>query len=504
MSFWRPLQLSDEFDDAHIPHLLVKPQFETDSYTVFLTDLTNIWSEQLDLAGIVQRALVEKSPIEVSKQDTAQLTILLDNVQKPLLGHQDATCRVTKTPDATDGGVVLHTTIALPKPLDSLQWKFHLRKRSPATLRNELILPLLMTSQIQHESIHGLIAIISEKDKVITRMTDQFESSNMDLAAAFPSIGIKSRKIVKREQAAKHVPGLRPFDKASWQSKSASLQHEPSTLDVFQEALSHCTPKIPPSLNSDDEADNWWSKIDSELKGIKPRRKEPEPPSRASPASSETDDDETEDEFETHDNFKARQPQNNVQLEQHTHQPSSSPKLDQLANDATTDEEDDDDLDAPVSRSQTRKQSQSQARGKEPSSPNLIPPKVEPSPPQNRDTRKPFRIGGKGSRSRTPSIAPEEVSGANDESTIVTTAHEQQTTTLKAARKPFKIGGKAKAEAAIVQDAAPVAATVEQAPQVEDREETAEEKAERKRQELKRRNEDLAKKQVQSKKKRRF
>ena len=108
-------------------------------------------------------------------------------------------------------------------------------------------------------------------------------------------------------------------------------------------------------------------------------------------------------------------------------------------------------------------------------------------------------------------------------------------TTAKASRKPFRIGGKDRAltdnsEASSIphplskplktrhsyavssenHSVAPVprkASTkieVEESSPIEEREETPEEKAERKRLELKRRNDDLAKKQAQNKRKKRF
>jgi hypothetical protein len=193
---WRVLELSEQPHGEHIPQLLVKPVFGPDSYTVHLTCLSNIWSEELDLDGILDRALQEQSPIEVSKHDTAQLAILLENIKKSLEHTNDAVCRITRS---ENNGLTLHTSVSLPKPLDRLTWKFDLERRASTTLKNELILPLLVSSHIQHERLTSLISTINEKDKAITRLVDQFESSNLDLAAAFPVIsGLKSgRKVVK-------------------------------------------------------------------------------------------------------------------------------------------------------------------------------------------------------------------------------------------------------------------------------------------------------------------
>ena len=137
MSSWRVLELSEQPDGEPIPQLLVKPAFNSDSYTVFLTCLTNIWSEDLDLHAIVRRAAQQQSPIEISEQDTTQLNILLDNLSTCLSGSDDAECRLTR--NGADG-ITLHTMIRLPEPLDSLTWEFHLQRRSPVTLKNELIL----------------------------------------------------------------------------------------------------------------------------------------------------------------------------------------------------------------------------------------------------------------------------------------------------------------------------------------------------------------------------
>jgi hypothetical protein len=313
MSFWRALGLSDQPDGEQIPPLLIKPHFGSDTYTIFLTDLSNIWSEELDVAGIVDRALQQKSPIEVSKQDTAQIAILLENVQHSLAVNDATSCSMT---GAGGDGITLHTAISLPEPLGSLQWEFQLGKRTAVTLKDELILPLLVSSQIQHGRLHDLVSTITEKDRIITRLMDQYESSNLDLMAAFPSVGglKSSRKVVKREQVAKHVPSFQVFDKDRWRRETTELHDTTvSTLDLFQEALSECTSKVPSRLLSDNGSHLWWNKIGTALKplGSNSNRRgranttNLELASKSKPVEPECDADETEDEFEVHENFKA-------------------------------------------------------------------------------------------------------------------------------------------------------------------------------------------------------
>jgi len=304
MSCWRLLKLS-QAPNAHVPQLLIKTEFSAKTYSVFLTDLNNIWGEELDLSGIIQRASQQESPIEVSKQDTTQLSILLDNVRKSLTNSGDTTCRITRNDTE---GVILNTTTSLPEPLDSLRWKFCLSKKSSITLRNELTLPLLVSSHIQHERLNSLVTSITEKDKAITRLLDQFESNNLDLAAAFPSIGGSrpGRRLIKREQAARHVPALQPFHEDSWKQQTSQLKESDlSTLGLFQEALSQCTLKVPSQLKSEDEQKSWWTEIGDTLTSPEPSLRSV-PKKMISPTTprSELSEDETEDEFETHEHFK--------------------------------------------------------------------------------------------------------------------------------------------------------------------------------------------------------
>ena len=307
MSCWRVLKLSEEPGDKQVPQLLIKPSFQQDSYIVHLTDLSNIWSEESDLNSIVDRASQEQSPIEVSKQDTAQLAILLDNVRKSLVDADDAVCRITRN---DRDGITLHTSIRLPEPLDSLTWKFHLKKRPSIVLKNELILPLLVSSHIQHERINGLITTINNKDKAITRLTDHFDSNHMDLAAAFPSIGgtKAGRRIIKREQAAKHIPALKSFGEDAWRQETGQLRDSSlTTLGLFQEALAHSTPDVPMQLKSEVQQQDWWTAVSDRLNmpnTLTRRRLKSTSPKNLKKVMALSSDQETEDEFETHEHFK--------------------------------------------------------------------------------------------------------------------------------------------------------------------------------------------------------
>lgn len=560
MSCWRILQLSEK--STTIPQLLIKTQFDASSYSVLLTDLTNIWSEDLELPGVVRRVSDVESPIEVSERDTSQLATLFDHVQKSLSGSIYSTATISK--DKLDN-VVLHTSVSLPEPLDSLTWKFHLVKGTAAALKNELILPLLLSSHIQHKRTSSLLSVISDKDRAITRLVDQYESSNLDLAAAFPSIGnAKSgKRVVRREQAARHIPGLQNFDPVMWKRETAGMvDTDVSTLDLFQEALSECTSIIPPKLKAgDDENYYWWEHLESSMSksgaGSRAKivREEAAIPPRAPVSDSETEEEETEDEFETHDNFKVcfhsfsglltftntsqtRGPAKNLEpFAIHGSSPTTA-----LQEDDTTiqnamyedqDGDEDEDLDAPPKvQSQSRGvQSRSNAPSSQATAPTRASPMRNSSPPA-KPKAKGFRIGGRTKQTESPSVASDgEKSTPQPQNEGVPAQLKAEEPDKPAKKNGFKIGGRAKQQtptgvadsqssegpsarrstSTITQrdEIENLISTITQSqkqnlPMEEEREETEEEKVERKRRELKRKNEELAKKQAQSKKKKRF
>lgn len=533
---WRVLELSEQPDGERIPQLLVKPVFGPDSYTVHLTCLSNIWSEELDLDGILNRALQEQSPIEVSRQDTAQLAVLLEKIKKSLENSDDAVCRITRS---DNNALSLQTSISLPAPLDSLTWKFDLVQRASTTLKNELILPLLVSSHIQHERLASLVSTIIEKDKAINRLVDQFESSNLDLASAFPIISsLKSgRKGVKREQAAKHIPALQPFGEEAFNQKTAQLvDSHVNTLGLFQEALSECTPSVPPQLKADDSDREWWTTVPARLSApsapAKTKARKSAPVASLSKGTADPSDDETEDDFETHANFKVRvvgesrirllttsQTRNQdaapIDMRKPLTAPASKPKSETSDTDTA---EEDDDLDAPP-KSQSQRSSQPTRkpppRAKSSSPEHLFPPKA-----------KGFRIGRRAKKaseeplpSRTSEYLSVEATPNIDDVPADDSPPTANAEIPRKAKRNFKIGGKGKGSEPVPSMADRTRAThspsvqprssprpaKEETPEVEEEyEETPEEKAERRRAELKRKTEEAAKKGAQSKKKRRF
>jgi hypothetical protein len=202
--------------------------------------------------------------------------------------------------------------------------------------------------------------------------------------------------------------------------------------------------------------------------------------------------------------------------------------------------EDDDDLDAPPkSQSQTLEQPTKKSPFRANSStPEDLPSPRPDTPPAAKSKVKGFRIGGKvkqvAAESPPPDPKDQEPMPSVDDTTPKEPLSSQMiadvSSTPKKPKKTFKIGGKGKGgnggssqvhgTAPQVPDrtrdtyspsvappsSPPVEKSAKEPSPIEkvEREETAEEKAERRRAELKRKTEEAAKKQAQSKKKRRF
>ncbi|KAF2010664.1 hypothetical protein BU24DRAFT_427770 [Aaosphaeria arxii CBS 175.79] len=528
MACWRVLEL-DPSTSIGVPQLLIKADFGEHGYILWLTDLSNIWSEDLSVVGIMERAVEVESPIEVGRQDTTQQGILLEHLQNSLTNAEGTVCRLTKY---NESGVILNTVIDLPEPLDSLKWKFCLRKQSPTMLKNELILPLLLSGHIQYTRVKKLTTIIAEKDKAMSRLLDQYASNHLDLASVFPSVsGSKgNRRIAKREQVSRYIPALRPFVQDEWMEETTRhLYPELCTLDLFQEALSECNPSVPSSMKSREDEGIWWENIKATMDMSPPR---PTSTTRLDPViesrpSSEGEDTETEDEFETHENFKSRIPE----------------RRDNSADDNRDNSD-------PTSKNDSQSQSRLQHRMKLESQDHVLPTRRRSSlsveqpalatslpavpsdhskhpiaePTTSRPKPKGFKIGG---AKRSPATVEAKIT--SEENVLEDNMNVQITTASQhnegRRRKGFKIGGKDKRTseketknefAGHIEESSrlteiPDVEPTRGASQVETKDtheeevkhdETAEEKAERKRSELKRKNDDLSRRQAQRKKKR--
>ena len=259
-SKWMPLELSNSTKNT--PKLLVKASFSSKSYQIFVTDLSRIWSEELESRDIIRRAIKDDTAID-PYQNVSQLPILLDKVALSLKGIQGTKRRIVET--QTDA-LLLQTTTPLPPPLEALHWNIHLKLLTSDVLKKEFVLPLLASSFIQNQQIADLISHLKDKDNVISKLLDQLESNNVDLSTVFPSVsGVKpAKKATLRQQAARYVSGLGAFDEGQWRvsPRKPETRSVPIFGDLMSGVLSNSDMSVLETLNVEGTSGSWWTNLE--------------------------------------------------------------------------------------------------------------------------------------------------------------------------------------------------------------------------------------------------
>ncbi|RYP22394.1 hypothetical protein DL767_009053 [Monosporascus sp. MG133] len=257
-SKWRPLPT---FPD--LPALLVSPGFDvaSSSYSLQVTDLANIWAEKLDRKGILRRSLNEDTSIDLSDGDREQWRVFLTKLEAafdPALPDHEHTSLILS--QHNNGGLVLHVTCVLPKPLEPLKWPIFLTKRQPDVLASELVVPLIQANQVRTQETDYLVAKLKEKDAVITRLVDKLQAVGTGLENVFHGLPMKRK--VTRTMAEEKVQGLAPFNEHEWRSQCAPTlkahQDVPSLIfDAFSngELPGGRNVKVPEQVN------DWWMKL---------------------------------------------------------------------------------------------------------------------------------------------------------------------------------------------------------------------------------------------------
>ncbi|QPG95107.1 hypothetical protein C2857_007683 [Epichloe festucae Fl1] len=215
---WRPLPMPVS---SGLPVLLVSVDVGPSSYAVSISDMANIWSENLDRKAICMRGWSENTSIDPS--DTAEnmtkflscLKAALDPAQK---GHN--TTSLTLSPaartDAGEGGLTIKLTCRL-SGLDPLRWPMHLKKQPPSTVATELVLPLIQSQSDKIKEVDSLMEIIKRKDAVITKLADKLEAMGAGLEHVFTALS--GRKKVTRAAAEDRVKGVGLFDELKWKDE---------------------------------------------------------------------------------------------------------------------------------------------------------------------------------------------------------------------------------------------------------------------------------------------
>ncbi|OTB17362.1 hypothetical protein K445DRAFT_57405 [Daldinia sp. EC12] len=375
---WHP---SPIFPD--LPPLMTSLRYASSSYTLHITDLTNMWVESLDRKGIILRSLQENTSIDLSDGDPNQWSIFfskLDAAFDPTSPYHHATSlsiSASTVGTTSKGGLALYVTCVLPEPLKPLKWPVYLTKCPPVGLTSELVLPLVQAHHARTLEVRDLLTRLKEKDAVIQKLVNKLEANKIGLEYVFNSLSTKRK--LSRATAEEKVKGLAPFNELEWRS-SVTMSQEPHRdlpsliHEVFTETELHSSSNadIPPSSQLND----WWTKLGSNpTTAIRPQKDSTKQLRETTPPDTKTTGERDDDDFQV----QATPPH------LHNNNPASQSSRTVLVDDDETLSESEAEPVLPVPRKRDSTRLGTIGKSREPSSPPVKPSSPVPPPPKDGD-----------------------------------------------------------------------------------------------------------------------
>lgn len=237
--------------------LLFKSETTATEYTIYVTDLVQLWSESLKRKAIIKRALELDTSIDPS-EGTDQLLLLLHKLSDALDGRNGTSLSLAEEPD---GEMALEATASLPSSLPPLVWPFHLRPAVQEILSSELVVPCLRDLLHSEHQVSSLLTQLKEKDHVINRLVDKLRSIGVELSAIFPSAqSHRGSKASTEDLVLNSVKGLRNFNEKAWKgtlktSSESDLDQEELLRNVFGREVVH-TSRVKPGASPGEQSDH--------------------------------------------------------------------------------------------------------------------------------------------------------------------------------------------------------------------------------------------------------
>lgn len=220
-----------------MPPLLISTAFTAGSYKIYLTDLTNLWCEDLDRRSILRRSLVEDTSIDPS-QDSGQFKLFLEKIRLGLDGGKDVDLwlslgtRASKAGPAHVKSLDINLSIALPGPLQPLKWTIELAPCPQSDFAAYFTLPLLQAQNARLRELESLVGILRDKDNVIQKLVDKLEATGAELGHVFPGAAGKGGRKIPRKVAEERVKGLGGFEQESWRDDMKKLEDKEGVNDT--------------------------------------------------------------------------------------------------------------------------------------------------------------------------------------------------------------------------------------------------------------------------------
>ncbi|PHH51768.1 hypothetical protein CFIMG_008580RA00001 [Ceratocystis fimbriata CBS 114723] len=273
-----------------IPLLLTSFSFSDFSYTVYISDLSNVWVERLNRKQICMRGFQEDTSIDPSDGDnnmTAFLKSLTRAFDDAESDHHKTS--ITISPGGTTGfsggssssekeGFTLTVTCQLPEELTSkpLKWNMYLSKCASPEIASRLVLPLVEAQQEKTFQVDSLVSTIHQKDAIIIRLLDKLDAMDIPLENVFTIASTGKRKLT-RQAAQERIKGLAPFNRKTWAEKVKIVMPKPTdVVALLEDTLDDVQlEKALVTLENAEEMEDWWMTITPGSGGPRttPRRK---------------------------------------------------------------------------------------------------------------------------------------------------------------------------------------------------------------------------------------
>jgi hypothetical protein len=220
-------------------HLYIRSTFARHSYSIWATDLSRLWHEELERDDILWQ--VNKNRIQIDVEDANNFATLLKHLASSVkAGDIDIS-------DKKSNRLELRASVKLPEPLPEASWTFRLELQDAEDFRKQVTIPLFDQIQSQQHNEADLIQRIQDKDHIVDKLLDALDKYKVDLAGIFPALATQAttRRTLTRAEAETRIPALRPFDQQIWhqdhQDGHGSAAHAPK--GTLSTAASNGRPK---------------------------------------------------------------------------------------------------------------------------------------------------------------------------------------------------------------------------------------------------------------------
>jgi hypothetical protein len=204
-------------------HLYIRSTFGSDSYSIWATNLSRLWHEELDRDDIVWQANKYRIQIDIGVADN--FSILLKHLASSVKAGN------FEVPDKKSNRLELKALIELPEPLPEASWTFKLELQDADDFRKQVTIPLFEQIQTHQRNEADLIQRIEDKDHIVDKLLDALDKYKVDLSGIFPALVTQgpARKVSTRAEAETRIPALRRFDPQLWHQDHQD-EHSSATL----------------------------------------------------------------------------------------------------------------------------------------------------------------------------------------------------------------------------------------------------------------------------------